>query len=66
VSDPGAQGELTGSVGDLCRSDRHAVPLLEASDYEYGVPGRFGLARCTACDLTRTDAMAFVARKPAR
>ena len=44
-------GELTGSVCDLCRDDRHAVPVLEAGDYEYGVPGRWGLVRCTACDL---------------
>jgi SAM-dependent methyltransferase len=51
VSAPVARGELTGSVCDLCRSDRHAVPVLEASDYEYGVPGTWGLVRCTACDL---------------
>lgn len=43
--------QLTGAVCDLCRSDRHAVPVLEAGDYEYGVPGRFTLSHCTACDL---------------
>jgi len=43
--------QLTGAVCDLCRSDRHAVPVLEAADYEYGVPGRFTLSHCTACDL---------------
>ena len=51
MSTPVARGELTGSVCDLCRSDRHAVPLLTAGDYEYGVPGSWGLVRCTACDL---------------
>ena len=30
VSAPVARGELTGSICDLCRSDRHAVPVLEA------------------------------------
>ncbi len=43
--------ELTGAVCDLCRSDRHAVPVLQAGDYEYGVAGGFTLSRCTACDL---------------
>jgi SAM-dependent methyltransferase len=43
--------ELTGSVCDLCRSDQHAVPVLEARDYEYGVSGRFTLSHCTACGL---------------
>ena len=58
VGRPGARmnasvrdAELTGAVCDLCRSDRHAVPVLEAGDYEYGVSGRFTLSRCTACDL---------------
>jgi hypothetical protein len=45
------QAELTGAVCDLCRSDRHAVPVLEAGDYEYGVPAGFTLSRCTACDF---------------
>lgn len=43
--------ELTGSVCDLCRSDRYAEPVLRAADYEYGVPGGFTLSRCTACDF---------------
>jgi SAM-dependent methyltransferase len=43
--------ELTGFVCDLCRTDRHASRVLEAGDYEYGVPGRWGLARCAACGL---------------
>ena len=43
--------ELTGSVCDLCRSDRHAEPVLEAADYEYGVAGGFTLSRCRACDF---------------
>lgn len=48
---PVAQAVLTGAVCDLCRSDRHAVPVLEAGDYEYGVPGGFTLSRCSACDF---------------
>jgi SAM-dependent methyltransferase len=43
--------ELTGSICDLCRTDRHATMVLEAGDYEYGVAGRWGLARCGACGL---------------
>lgn len=43
--------ELAGSVCDLCRTDRHATTVLEAGDYEYGVRGRWSLARCAACGL---------------
>ena len=46
-----ATGELTGAVCDLCRTDRFAEPVPEAGDYEYGVPGRWGLTRCTSCHL---------------
>jgi len=50
VSVPAAE-DVSGSVCDLCGTDRHVAVRLEARDYEYGVPGVFRLARCPACDL---------------
>ncbi len=43
--------DLCGAACDLCGTDRQTAVLLAARDYEYGVPGMFRLAHCTACDF---------------
>lgn len=50
AAEPAAQATRPASATcDFCGTDAYVVPVLEARDYEYGIPGTWALHRCRRC-----------------